>query len=260
METDLCLLEQDCHVAVLTLNRPEAANALSKALVASLDERLTTLEADREVRALVITAAGERVFCAGADLKERATMKPEEVPVFLGKARQLLDRLGSFRCPTIVALQGGAFGGGLELALTCDLRLAAEGVKMGLTETSLAIIPGAGGTQRLPRVVGVAKAKELIYTARRIDAAEALRIGLVSEVVPRSELLARATAVAAEIAANGPVAVAQAKKAIDGGIELPLAEALAWEQECYAPTLETQDRLEAIQAFIEKRKPSFNGA
>jgi enoyl-CoA hydratase/carnithine racemase len=259
MGTGLCPLRRDGHVATLTLNRPEAANALSKGLVAALAERVAAVEADREVRALIITGAGDRVFCAGADLKERKQMAPEEVPAFLATARALLERLAALRCPTIAALQGGAFGGGLELALCCDLRLAASGVKMGLTETSLAIIPGAGGTQRLPRLVGAARAKELIFTARRIDASAALSIGLVNEVVAPEALLARALEVGAEIAANGPVAVAQAKKAIDGGVERPLAEALGWEQECYAPVLETEDRWEALRAFVEKREPEFKG-
>ncbi|MFH1811000.1 MAG: enoyl-CoA hydratase-related protein [Pseudomonadota bacterium] len=255
----LCLFERVGHVAILTLNRPEAANALSRALVAELATRLAEAAADKELRALVVTGAGDRVFCAGADLKERREMAPEEVPLFLQKGRELMDGLAALRCPTIAAFNGAAMGGGLELALCCDLRLAARGVKLGLTETSLAILPGAGGTQRLPRLVGVARAKELILTARRVDADEAWRIGLVNEVVEPGTLRARALAVAQEIASNGPVAVAQAKKAIDGGIELSLSEALAFEQECYAPTLETEDRWEALNAFVEKRKPVFKG-
>jgi enoyl-CoA hydratase/carnithine racemase len=259
MTTPLCLLERADHVATLTLNRPDAANALSRALVGELAARLAEVSADPEVRALVVTAAGDRVFCAGADLKERRTMSPDEVPAFLLQARHLLDALAGLRCPTIAALNGAAMGGGLELALCCDLRLAARGVQLGLTETSLAIIPGAGGTQRLPRLVGVARAKELIFTARRIDADEAWRIGLVNAVVDGATLRARALELGREIARNGPVAVAQAKRAIDGGLELPLAQALAFEQTCYAPVLETEDRWEALAAFAEKRPPVFRG-
>ena len=146
MSTDVCLLTREGHIAHITLNRPDRANALSRALVARLAEHIDAVEADAEIRALVVSGAGERVFCAGADLKERKEMAPEEVPIFLASARSLLDRLAALRCPTIAALNGGAFGGGLELALACDLRIAAVDVTVGLTETSLAIIPGAGGT------------------------------------------------------------------------------------------------------------------
>jgi enoyl-CoA hydratase/carnithine racemase len=203
--------------------------------------------------------AGERAFCAGADLKERAAMAPDEVTAFLGQLRRLNDGVAALRCPVIAAINGAAMGGGLELALACDLRLVAADASMGLTETSLAIIPGAGGTQRLPRIVGMARAKELIFTARRIDADEALRIGLVNEVVPRSRLLERAREIADEIAHNSPLAVAQAKRSVNRGIERPLEQALAIEQECYAPLLKTADRLEALKAFTEKRKPEFTG-
>lgn len=255
----VCLFAQKDHIVTLTLNRPQSANAMSKALVQQLGQHLQVVQRDPQVRALILTGAGDRVFCAGADLKERATMAAEDVPIFLAKARDFIDQLAQLRCPTIAALNGSAFGGGLELALACDLRIAADDIKVGLTETSLAIIPGAGGTQRLPRLVGVARAKELILTARRITAERAAEIALVNEVVPRQELAQRAWQVAMEIAGNGPVAVAQAKLAIDGGIEMPLEKALSYEQECYAPTLETRDRLEAIAAFIEKRPARFEG-
>ncbi|MBN2361729.1 MAG: enoyl-CoA hydratase/isomerase family protein [Deltaproteobacteria bacterium] len=259
VDTQSCLLQRDGSVVTVTLNRPQQANALSRDLVAGLIAIVADIEADPVVRACILTGAGERAFCAGADLKERAAMAGDEVISFLGQLRRLNDGLAALRCPVIAAVNGAAMGGGLELALACDLRLVAADASMGLTETSLAIIPGGGGTQRLPRLVGAARAKEMIYAARRIDADEALRIGLVNEVVPRGRLLERAREIAAEIAGNSPLAVAQAKRAIDRGGERPLEQALAIEQECYAPLLETADRVEALRAFAEKRRPVFGG-
>lgn len=259
MEPRVSNFDRDSDVVVITLNRPQQANALSRGLVAELLASVADIEADPSVRACIVTGAGERAFCAGADLKERAGMTPEQVTAFLEQLRKLMDGVAALRCPVIAAINGAAMGGGLELALACDLRLVAADASMGLTETSLAIIPGAGGTQRLPRLVGAARAKELIFTARRVSADEALRIGLVNEVVSRNRLLDRAREIAAEIARNGPLAVAQAKRAIDRGLEAPLRQALAIEQECYAPVLATADRVEALHAFAEKRQPVFSG-
>jgi len=259
MQSRVSSYDRDSEVVLVTLNRPQQANSLSRDLVSELLTIVADVEADPSVRVCIVTGAGERAFCAGADLKERVGMAPAEVTAFLTQAHRLMDGLASLRCPVIAAINGAAMGGGLELALACDLRLVAADASMGLTETSLAIIPGAGGTQRLPRLVGVARAKELIFTARRIGADEALRIGLVNEVVPRSRLLDRAREIGAEIARNGPLAVAQAKCAIDRGIEVPLRRALAIEQECYAPVLATEDRVEALCAFAEKRPPVFSG-
>jgi enoyl-CoA hydratase/carnithine racemase len=173
--------------------------------------------------------------------------------------RKTMDDLEALPQPTIGVINGFAFGGGTELLLACDLRVAAPHAELGLTETSLAIIPGAGGTQRLPRLVGRSRAKDLILTARRIDAREAERIGLVNRIAPAGELEETARAVANEIAKNGPVAVRAAKAAIDGGTELPLPQGLEHEARCYERVLATQDRLEALAAFQEKRRPRFTG-
>ena len=250
------------HVAFLTLDRPTAANALSKGLVAELERAFAALAAevkDGGLRAVVLTGAGDKVFCAGADLKERRAMTLDETWAFLDELNRLMDTVAAFPRPVIAAINGAAFGGGLELALAADLRIAADHVEMGLTEVRLGIIPGAGGTQRLARLLGVAAAKELILTGRRIGAARALALGLVSEVVPSGELAAAAARLATEIASAGPLATGAAKRAIDGGIDLPLADGLALEAVCYEEVLTSDDRNEALAAFAEKRAPIFKG-
>jgi enoyl-CoA hydratase/carnithine racemase len=254
---DPVLVERNRHVVVLTLNRPEAANAFNRAMLAAFGDAVAGLAGDAEARAVVITAAGEKVFCAGADLKERAAMDLDGVRAAVGSIRAGLDALARLPMPTIAAMNGAALGGGLELALACDLRVASPGTSLGLTETTLAIIPGGGGTQRLPRLVGAGNAKDLILTGRRIDADEALRIGLVNEIAddPR----ARAMQMAARIAENGPIAVRAAKEAIDAGLPLPMDEALALEGTLYERTIGTNDRVEGLTSFREKRAPEYRG-
>lgn len=246
-------------VLILTLNRPQVMNAINFSLLRLLKEKLETCRFDKEVRVILITGAGEKAFCAGADLKERATLSEVEVKKFILTIRDTFTMLEEIPKPTIAVINGVAFGGGLEMALACDLRIAADQALMGLVETSLAIIPGAGGTQRLPRVVGRARAKELIFTARRITAKEAERIGLVNEVVPGKRLTDRAMEVAQEIAANGPLALAQAKYAINAGSEVEIHEGLLIESRCYDNIIPTKDRLEGLKAFREKRKPHYTG-
>ncbi len=256
---ELVLEERRGHVVLLTLNRPRVMNALNFPMLKALKGKLESLWFDGEVRVVMVTGAGERAFCAGADLKERATLSEAQVKEFIRTIRDTFTMLEEMPKPTIAVMNGVAFGGGLEMALACDLRYAAESARMGLTETSLAIIPGAGGTQRLPRVVGKAKAKELIFTARRITAREAAGIGLVNEVVPDNGLLERALEVAQEIASNGPLAVAQAKYAINMGAEVEIHAGLFIESRCYDNIIPTRDRLEGLKAFQEKRKPQYKG-
>jgi enoyl-CoA hydratase/carnithine racemase len=255
----LVLVEQRGGVVFVTLNRPEAMNALSRGLVTALAETLQSLRALPELRALILMGAGSKAFSAGADLKERRAMTRDQSRQVLGELNALMDQVAAFPVPVIAALNGVALGGGFELALACDLRIAAEGAQMGLVEVRLGIIPGAGGTQRLARVAGAAVAKELILTGRRIGAARARELGLVSQVVAAPELAAAAARLAAEIAEGGPLAVAQAKRAIDGGLLLPLKEGLALEQACYEVVLASEDRQEGLQAFAEKRRPLFKG-
>lgn len=255
---DEILLSRDGFVATLTLNRPEAANAFSRALVDGLVAALSSLGSS-DARAVIVTGAGTKAFCAGADLKERASMSADEVRSFVPRLQGLTDLVAALPMPTIAAVNGAAFGGGCELALACDLRVMSSTAKIGLTETSLAIVPGAGGTARLTRLVGVGRAKELIFAARRLTAEEALALGVVERVAPPEALLAEAQALADAIAANGPLAVRASKRAIDAGNGVPLTVALAAEREAYESIIETADRAEGLRAFREKRTPVYRG-
>jgi enoyl-CoA hydratase/carnithine racemase len=252
-------LQREEQVGILTIERPDVHNCLNLETVQMLRQQVSQLSADRDVRVVIVTGAGDKAFCAGADLKERRTMSESQVRVFIRAIRDAFSELERLPQPVIAAINGAAFGGGTELALACDLRVMSETAQMGLTETSLGIIPGAGGTQRLPRLVGKGKAKELIFTARRITAREALAIGLVNRVVPAGQVLSAALALAKEIAMNAPIALEQAKYAIDYGMETDLATGLAIESSAYQVTIPTKDRLEGLAAFQEKRKPVYRG-
>lgn len=243
----------------LTIERPQVMNCLSFPTLKRLRTLCEELRADDSVRCVLITGAGEKAFCAGADLKERKSMPKERVPDFVRNIRRTMDDFESLPQPTIGVVNGFAFGGGSELLLACDLRVAAPHAQIGLTEVTLAIIPGAGGTQRLPRLVGKSRAKDLILTGRRLGVEEAERMGLLNRVAEPGQLEACATELAEQIAGNGPVAVRAAKAAIDQGCELDLAAGLELEARCYERTLPTEDRLEALAAFAEKRKPVFRG-
>jgi methylglutaconyl-CoA hydratase len=261
--TETLLVDRRGPAVFVTLNRPAAANALSRALVADLTKLLGALAGEvaggADLRALVLTGAGDKAFSAGADLKERRTWTLDDTRVFLGEINALMDAVAGFPRPVVAAVNGVAFGGGLELALAADIRIAADGAEMGLTETRLGIIPGAGGTQRLARIAGVAVAKELILTGRRIGAGRAKELGIVSEVVAAAELSAAAARWAAELAAAAPLALGAAKRAIDQGLALPLAEGLQIERARYEEVLTTEDRNEGLAAFAEKRPPVYKG-
>lgn len=246
-------------MVIMTLNRPESANALSRELLHNLYKALNEMKLQHNVRSIIITGAGDKVFCAGADLKERAGMNEREVRETLKLIGDTISAVEDFPVPVIAAINGSAFGGGLELALACDIRIASETAKIGLTETSLGIIPGGGGTQRLPRLVGIATAKELIYTARRLDAKTAKELRIISHVSAPQQLLADAKRLAKEIVVNAPLALKAAKSSINQGIDTDLKTGLQIEQKCYQTTLLTHDRLEGLSAFKEKRKPNFKG-
>lgn len=258
-EERVVLKSREDGVVVLTLNRPDRANALSAELLDTLYSEVQELRHDASVRAVILTGAGEKAFSAGADLKERKGMPQALVERAVLRIQDTVNAIAALPMPVIAAINGVAFGGGTELALAADLRIAAASAKMGLTETSLAIIPGAGGTQRLARIVGISKAKELIFTARRIDALTAQSIGLVNQVVEDGQVLTAATELAAEISANGPIAVRQAKFAIDQGFDTDLKTGLMIERKAYEVIIPTEDRLEGLQAFAEKRKPNYQG-
>jgi len=244
-------------VGTLSLDRPPV-NALGRELVDDLLRAFDELSTDEQLRCLVVRSAGKH-FCAGADLKERMTMTLDEVRQFVPRLAEACNRAAALPYPTIAAVRGAAAGGGCELALACDLRVLADDAKIGLRETALAIIPAAGGTQRLPRLIGPARAKRWILGAEMFTAADALSDGVAQWVVAADELDDRANELARTIAANGPVAVRLAKQAIERGAELPLDRALSLEWELYQPTLATRDRDEALAAFAEKRPPRFEG-
>lgn len=259
MEDKTVLYEVRDGIAELTLNRPQVMNSVNFAMLHALRECLEAMRFDPAIRVVIVTGAGEKAFCAGADLKERATMPPDQVKAYIFTIRRLFDDVEQFNKPVIAAVNGIALGGGTELALAADIRLAADTATMGLTETRLAIIPGAGGTQRLPRLVGKGKAKELIFTGRRIDAREALQIGLVNQVCAPDRLMTECRNMAAEICESGPIAVEQAKYAINRGVETDLQTGLAIESNAYWVCIPTEDRLEGLAAFREKRKPVYKG-
>jgi enoyl-CoA hydratase len=252
-------LERRGHIAIVTLNRPDAMNALNTALLRDLAVVCTAIESDDQVWVVVLKGAGERAFSAGADLRERKGMSVAQTQQIRAQLVRVFRRLNALPMPTIAAVHGWALGGGFELALCCDLIVAADDARFGLTEVTLGIIPGGGGTQLLPRLIGKSRAKLLIYTGRRIEAAEAERLGIVVRVVPRPELDAAAVGLAEEIADNAPISLRQAKKAIETGYHLDLDSGFALEAEVYNATLLTEDRLEGLQAFAERRKPRYQG-
>ncbi|XP_063991304.1 methylglutaconyl-CoA hydratase, mitochondrial [Diachasmimorpha longicaudata] len=254
---------KDNGIAVLGLNRPSAKNAFGRNLVTLLSDSLHKIRNDEKVRVLILRSLVPKVFCAGADLKERGQMTEEEVGQFVNTLRNLMNVMEEIPIPSIAAIDGAALGGGLELALATDIRTAASEAKMGLVETRLAIIPGAGGTQRLPRTVGVAKAKEMIFSAKILDGDEAEDIGLVNKAVAQNRggdaAYQAALGIAREILPNGPVGVRMAKVAITRGIEVPIDQGFEIEKECYSKILKTKDRLEGLAAFSAKRVPIYRG-
>ncbi|MFQ5913011.1 MAG: enoyl-CoA hydratase-related protein [Nitrospinota bacterium] len=247
------------HVAYITLNRPDALNALNWEMVETLIDLLRRLPGEDGVWAAVLRSACERAFCVGADLKERKALPMEKVKTLRSMLEEAHDLVCFFPKPIIAAVNGYALGGGLEFALGCDFLIASEDAVFGLPEVSLGIIPGGGGTQLLPRLIGRAKAKELIFTAGRIDAAEAERLGLVARVVPKERLEEEVEKTVRAIVANAPISLRQAKRAVDRGIEVDLMSGLRLEREAYNVTLSTKDRNEGLRAFAEKRRPRFEG-
>jgi len=259
MAAQVLLTEENDGIVTLTLNRPKVMNCLNFELLHALKQQVDDLRFKPGVRVIIITAAGEKAFCAGADLKERATLTPLQVKEYIFTIRDLFATIENLNKPVIAAVNGIALGGGTELALASDIRIASNNASLGLTETRLAIIPGAGGTQRLPRLVGKGKAKELIFTGRRVDAVEALEIGLVNSTCAPEALLDKCLEMAAMICETGPVAIEQAKYAINYGLETDLNTGMAIESNAYWVCIPTKDRLEGLAAFKEKRKPVYKG-
>ncbi len=246
-------------ILIATLNRPDKLNALNKAVFDELQKLISMVESDRAIRGVVLTGAGDKAFCVGADLKERQGMNEKDVLARFEMVKALYTRMEGLRVPLVGALQGSALGGGLELAMVCDLRLAANHVLMGFPEVKLGIIPGNGGTQRLGPLVGLGRALELVLTARRLTAEEALAWGLINRCHAKEDLLQEAIHCAASLAEGGPLALAQAKRALRQGMYLPRPQGYDFETECYKVCLYSQDRLEGLKAFQEKRMPQFQG-
>ena len=248
------LLEKKGYYAVATINRPKALNALNSQVLEDLNELVDLITADEEIRALVLTGAGEKAFVAGADIGEMSTLTKAEGEAFGKKGNDVFRKLETMPVPTIAAINGFALGGGCELSMSCDIRICADTAVFGQPEVGLGITPGFGGTQRLARLVSPGMAKQLIYTARNIKADEALRIGLVNAVYPAEELMAAAEKMADTIAKNAPIAVRACKKAINEGLDVDMDQALVIEEKLFGSCFETADQAEGMGAFLEKRK------
>ena len=260
MEYHNLLIQRDEGVLTITFNRPQVLNALNSATMSELSTAIDEAEHDVDVRCIILTGAGDKAFVAGADINElRAIPDGPEGAEFARRGQDILFRIENLSKPVIVAINGYALGGGCELAMACDIRIAAETAKLGQPEINLGIIPGYGGTQRLPRLVGKGQAKWLVLSGEAISAQEALRIGLVDRVVAAGELMAICRDLARRIAAKPPIAVALAKSAINVGTETDLATACAYEASQFGLACATQDRAEGTAAFLEKRKPVFRG-
>ena len=260
MTGELVRAETRDGVRTLTVDRPEKMNALNAAVLDALDARLREAESDGALRCLIVTGAGEKAFIAGADIGELAKLTPLDGREHARRGQGLLERLESLPIPSIAAINGFAYGGGLELALACTLRVASENARMGLPETSLGILPGYGGTQRLTRLLGKSRAAELILTSEKgITALDAARLGLVNRIVPVGQALAAAMDLAMAIVKNGPIAVRYALEAIRRGTEMPLTEGLAYEATLFGLCASTEDMKEGMNAFLEKRPARFTG-
>ncbi|MEK5186349.1 enoyl-CoA hydratase-related protein [Solibacillus sp. FSL W7-1324] len=251
--------EQKDFIAYVTLDRPDMLNAFNFEMLEQLRNVMESIQIHPDIRLVIITGSGDKAFSVGADLKERKTLPDTLVKRNLNRFGEVFTLIEQLPQPTICVLNGYAFGGGLELALACDFRIAAETVSLGLTETGLGIIPGAGGTQRLPRLIGEAKALELILTAKRMTAHEALDYGVVTKVAPVESLHEVTAEFAALILRNAPIAIQQAKFAVKQGMKTDIQTGLQIERKAYELTIPTEDRIEALNAFAEKRTPQFKG-
>lgn len=251
--------EQKDFIAYVTLDRPDMLNAFNYEMLEQLRNVMESIQIHPDIRLVIITGSGDKAFSVGADLKERKTLPDTLVKRNLNRFGEVFTLIEQLPQPTICVLNGYAFGGGLELALACDFRIAADTVSLGLTETSLGIIPGAGGTQRLPRLIGEAKALELILTAKRMTAHEAFDYGVVTKVAPVESLHEVTADFAALILRNAPIAIQQAKFAVKQGMKTDIQTGLQIERKAYELTIPTEDRIEALNAFAEKRPPQFKG-
>ncbi len=259
MAYDNLLFEVSEKIARITFNRPNVLNALNRKTMDELGDCLKTVRADDAIRVLILTGAGEKAFVAGADINELSQQTPVDGREFTLYGQEIIHRLETLGKPAIAAINGFALGGGCELALACTLRIASRNAKLGQPEVKLGLLPGYGGTQRLPRLCGKGVAHELILTGEMISAEDALRVGLVNRVVEPGELLATAEAIAKKIIANAPLAVKYAMEAVEHGMEMPQEEGLYLEATLFGLCCATQDMREGTRAFLEKRPPKFEG-
>ena len=250
------LLEKEEGLRIITLNRPDRLNAINFDLASELEQVTAEFEEDGEARVVIVTGAG-RGFCAGADIKELADPNAKKLP--LGRRYTFFNKLEDLGKPVIAAINGACNGGGLEIALCCDFRIASEAATFGLGEVKLGVIPAAGGTARLPRLIGPARAKEFLYFGNRVDAQEACRIGLVNKVVAAENLMAEARKWGMELAERPPLSLKMLKYCVNLGIQMDLLGAIDYEAKCASVLMNTEDCLEGIRAFVEKRKPVFKG-
>jgi len=253
------LVETADSIATVTVNRPEKRNPLNRETVAALGDCFTDLAANPDVKMVILTGAGDKAFVAGADLNRVTGLNAMEGREWGRVGQAVFSQIEAMEKPVIAAINGWALGGGLELAMSCHIRVAAESARLGQPEVKLGIVPGYGGTQRLARIVGRGRALEMLLTGDPIDAAEAYRMGLVNHVVPAAELMAKAREIAGKILKNGPVAVALILQAVNRGLEMPLPQALEWEASQFGLSCATEDIKEGTQAFLEKRAPEFKG-
>ena len=253
-------VEMEDRLAVVTINRPEALNALNSSVVRELSMTIEHLSMAADVGAIILTGTGDRAFVAGADIKEMVGLSALEMRSFSEAGRRLGDAMAACSKPILAAINGYALGGGCELALACDIRIASDRAKLGQPEVNIGIVPGFGGSQRLPRLVGLGWASEMIYTGEAIDAATAERIGLVNRVVPADRLLEETKALARKILEKGPAAIALAKACLRASVEMPLSAGLDFETAAFGVVGSTHDKEEGMRAFIEKRKPAWTGA
>ncbi|MDI6813976.1 MAG: enoyl-CoA hydratase-related protein [Desulfitobacteriaceae bacterium] len=259
MGYDNVLLERQGSIAILTLNRPKALNALNSSTLEDLSQALDDIVHDPALRVVIMTGAGDKAFVAGADISQMRDFTPLEARRFSQLGQAVMLKLENLPQPVIAAVNGFALGGGTEIAMACDIRLASEKAKFGQPEVTLGILAGFGGTQRLPRLVGSGRASEILFTGDMLDAEEAYRIGLVNRVYPAEKLMEEALVLARRIASRGPVAVQLTKSAIHKGRSLDITSGQAYEAEVFAQTFSTQDQKEGCNAFLEKRKAEFNG-
>ena len=256
MAYETIILEKKERIATITLNRPPM-NPLNRRMYEEIGQAAEKLNADPEVKVVIVTGAGEKTFAAGLDVKEVEGKSVTDMKDFQAFSRDASARVAAIEKPVIAAINGLCLGGGLELALCCDIRIASEGTRFGQPEITLGIIPGGGGTQRLSRLIGAARAKELFFTGNMFDAQAALEMGLVSKVVPPDKLMEETTALATTIAAMPAVALKMIKHAVDHGINMDLNSALAFEGECFMLSYTSEDGREGLRAFVEKRKPNY---